>query len=304
MTRFAALFVSVTVLACSQTDQAQPSADTGVDTMPREVKCAPGDNVQMCGKNLVIAHRGGAKIWPEETVFAFGEAVKAGADVLELDVHGTVDGKIVCNHDDLVDRTTDGTGPIKDKTWEQLQMLDAGAKFTTDGGKTFPYKGMGIKLALLEEVLAKFPTMPFSVEIKQVKPSIVDGVIAVIEKANMGDKVVIASFDDDTIRDVRAKRPKWATSLAGGEIVRLLQIKSMEDIGTYVPPTKLFQAPHAAITADRMAAYRMLGIRVHVWTVDDKDDMERLWKLGVHGIMSDDPVLLKTVTKSLGLTDH
>lgn len=250
----------------------------------------------MCGKNLVIAHRGGAKVWPEETLLAMQESVKLGVDVLEVDVHATKDGKVVCTHDDTIDRTTDGTGPIKEKTWAEVQALDAGAKFTTDGGKTFPYKGKGIKMATLEELLKAFPQMPFSVEIKQVRPSIVDAVLAVIDASGMADKIVVASFDDDTLREVRTKRPNLATSLAGGEIVKLLQIKSEEDIGAYVPPAKLFQAPYEAITADRMKAYNKLGLRVHVWTVDDKEDQQRMWSLGVHGVMTDDPPLLKGVT--------
>jgi glycerophosphoryl diester phosphodiesterase len=274
--------------ACSAKEQAQPSA--------AERRCAAGENLQLCGKNLVIAHRGGAKVWPEETLLAMQESVKLGVDVLEIDVHATSDGVVVCTHDDVVDRTTDGTGPIKDKTWADVQLLDAGAKFTADGGKTFPYKGKGIKIAKLEELLKAFPQMQWSVEIKQVRPSIVDSVLAVINATGMADKVVIASFDDDTLRDVRAKALKIPTSLAGGEIVRLLQIKSEEDIGDYVPPAKLYQAPYVSVTADKMKAYNKLGLRVHVWTVDDVEDQKAMWALGVHGVMSDDPVLLKTVT--------
>lgn len=292
MGRVVGIALMLALVSCSKADDPPAVA---------ERRCTPGENLQMCGKNLVIAHRGGAKLWPEESLLAMQEAVKAGADVLELDVHATSDGKIVCMHDEDVDRTTDGTGKIKDKTFAEVQMLDAAAKFSTDGGKTFPHKGKGIKVATLDELLRAFPQMPFSVEIKQYKPSIVDSVLAVIDAAGMADKVVVASFDDDTIRDVRAKRPKMATSLAAGEIVRILQIQDVDDIGTYTPPALLFQAPYEAITEKRMAAYAKLGVRVHVWTVDDRYDQERLWKLGVHGIMSDDPVLLKTVTKELGL---
>src|SRR3990167_5332435 len=167
------LALSLSLLSCS-------TKDDGAST-PVERRCQPSENLQLCGKNLVIAHRGGARLWPEESMIAFQNAVAAGADVLELDVHATKDGKVVCMHDELVDRTTDGTGLIREKTFAEVQALDAAAKFTTDGGKTFPHKGKGIKVATLEEVLRAFPAMPFSIEIKQYKPSIVDEVLAVID---------------------------------------------------------------------------------------------------------------------------
>lgn len=289
------LLSALTVLACSQADPKSPQAV--------ERRCSPGENLQGCGKNLVIAHRGGADLWPEETLLAFENATKAGVDVLELDVHATKDGTVVCMHDETVDRTTDGTGPIKEKTLAEVQALDAAAKFTTDGGKTFPHRGTGVKVATLAEVLAKFPQMPVSIEIKQYAPSIVDSVIAVIEAANMSDKVVIASFDDDTIRAVRAKRPKLATSLALGETLQLAKIKSDEDIASYKPPAMLYQANAGSITEETMTVYNKLGIRVHVWTVNDEDTMRRMWKLGVHGIMTDDPALLLKITNELGLSD-
>ncbi len=284
--------------ACSSSTPPVPVADA----TPAEVRCKPGENLQMCGKNLVIAHRGGAKLWPEETLLALENATKLGVDVLEIDVNGTKDGKIVCIHNDTVDATTDGSGPVKEKTLAELQALDAGAKFTTDGGKTFPFKGMGVKLATLEEALRAHPNMPYSVEIKQTNPPIVDEVIAVIDATGMSGKVVIASFDDDTIRAVRAKRPTWATSFAGGEIVKFAQLQE-EDADSYVPPSKLIQAPLALATEAKLRIARKHGIKMHVWTIDDRSDMESLWKLGVEGIMSDDPVLLHQVTKDLGRTD-
>lgn len=288
MRRLGAVLLIALGAACSTKEQAQPSA---------ERRCAAGENLQLCGKNLVIAHRGGAKVWPEETLLAMQESVKLGVDVLEIDVHATKDGVVVCTHDDDVDRTTDGTGPIKEKTFAEVQLLDAGAKFTPDGGKTFPYKGKNIKVAKLEELLRAFPQMQFSIEIKQSIPSIVDAVIGVIEAIGMSEKVVIASFHDEVVKDVRAKRPKLVTSLASSEFIRMLQIvRSEDDLAKYVPPAKIFQAPIGAITVENMAAFNKLGVRVHVWTVDDVEDQKRMWSLGVHGVMSDDPVLLKTVT--------
>jgi len=286
-----ALALSLTLLSCASKDD--PA------TTPAERRCQPGENLQLCGKNLVIAHRGGAKLWPEESMLAFQNATAAGVDVLELDVHATKDGKIVCMHDELVDRTTDGTGLLKEKTFAEVQALDAAAKFTTDGGKTFPHKGKGIKVATLEEILRAFPNMPFSIEIKQFNPPIVDQVIAVIEATGMSDKVLVASFDDDTIRAVRTKRPKLATSFASGEIIKFLMLKE-DELGDYKAPAPVLQSPYESTTAERMRIANKLGLRVHVWTVDDAEDQKTQWNFGVHGVMSDDPLLLKTTTKELG----
>lgn len=290
------LALSLVLLSCSSNKDPETPASVV------ERRCQPGENLQLCGKNLVIAHRGGAKLWPEESMLAFQNATAAGVDVLELDVHATKDGKIVCMHDEKVDRTTDGTGLIKEKTWEEVQALDAAAKFSTDGGKTFPYKGKGIKVATLEEILRAFPKMPFSIEIKQFNPPIVDAVIAVIEATGMSDKVLVASFDDDTIRAVRTKRPKLVTSFASGEIVKFLMLKE-DELGDYKPPAPVLQSPFESTTAERMRIAEKLGIRVHVWTVDDREDQKTQWNLGVHGVMSDDPLALQAVTKELGRTD-
>jgi len=282
----------VSLAACRDGDVPVPPATTA------ERRCAPGENLQECGKNLVIAHRGGAKLWPEETMLAFENAVKAGADVLELDVHATEDGVVICMHDAEVDRTTDGTGLVKEKTFAEIEALDAGAKFEDGDGQT-PYKGKGLKVATLQEVLGAFPEMPFSIEIKQVEPSIVDAVIAIIEAAGVSGQTVVASFDGATLDDVRAKRPELATSLSAPEIIDVLQVTEAT-LADYTLPAPVFQAPIDAITEERMRVLQGLEMRVHVWTVDDREDMERMWNLGVHGIMSDDPVLLKTVTAELG----
>ena len=92
-----------------------------------------------------IAHRGGAEIAPENTLEGFREGLRVGAGVLELDVHTTADGHVVVIHDDTVDRTTDGTGAVREMSFAEIRRLDAGYRFTPDGGETFPYRGQGIK---------------------------------------------------------------------------------------------------------------------------------------------------------------
>jgi glycerophosphoryl diester phosphodiesterase len=115
----------------------------------------------LCGRPLNMAHRGGANLRPENTLVAFSNAVAIGVDVLELDVQRTADDVVVVIHDATVDRTTEGVGALGTLTFADVDQLDAGYRFTTDGGATYPYRGMGIRVPTLEQVLAAFPPPTF-----------------------------------------------------------------------------------------------------------------------------------------------
>src|SRR5574340_1218890 len=104
----------------------------------------------------VFGHRGAAALAPENTLPSFALALALGADALELDVHGTRDGVIVVIHDDTLERTTKGQGAVRDHTWSALSQLDAGYHFTHDG-RTFPFRGQGVRLPTLDAVLQRFP---------------------------------------------------------------------------------------------------------------------------------------------------
>ncbi|MCC6644344.1 MAG: glycerophosphodiester phosphodiesterase [Polyangiaceae bacterium] len=262
----------------------------GADDAPATKAPAACADVLACGTGLAIAHRGGGALAPEETAEAMDNAVALGADVLELDVHRTSDGVVVCMHDDTVDRTTNGTGKIKDKTFTELRALDAGYRFSPDGA-SFPRRGAGVVVATLEELLLRHPTKPFSVELKQSAPSIVDDVIAVLRATGASKRVVVASFSDVAIAEMRQKAPDVATSLSAGEMVTFTALET-EDEATYRAPGGFLQAPVNSIDADRLARARRLGLRVQVWTVNDRATMDAMLELGVDGVMSDDPRLL------------
>jgi glycerophosphoryl diester phosphodiesterase len=256
--------------------------------------CQPAEHVLLCGERLLIAHRGGGKLAPEETLPAFENAAGLGADVLELDVHSTADGEVVCLHDDTVDRTTDGSGAVHDLTLAELQALDAGYEFSPDDGATFPFRGQGIRVPTLAEVLAAHPDAWWSIEIKQSSPSIVDSVLAVIDEANATERVVVVAFADQVVLDIRAKRPDVLTGMPLGEMATFLGL-SAETEGDYEPPTRIVQPPSNGVNAELVARANRLGLRLHAWTVNDKVEMEELLALGTHGIMTDDPALLGQV---------
>src|SRR5829696_2712479 len=117
-----------------------------------------------------LAHRGASSLAPENTIEAFRLALEAGAGGLELDVHMTSDGHIVVIHDATVDRTTNGTGAVSEMTLHELRRLDAGHNFSPDGGPTRPYRGRGVRVPTLGEVLREFPGVAVNIEIKAGTP--------------------------------------------------------------------------------------------------------------------------------------
>lgn len=258
----------------------------------------------------VFAHRGGAKLWPENTLFAFRHAWELGVDVLELDVHGTKDGAVVVIHDETVDRTTNGQGAVRDLTLAEIQALDAGYWFTTDGGKTYPYRGQGIRIPTLEEVFDAFPDARFNIEIKSNDPPIVATVADLIERKGLQDRVIVGSFKQDISDEIRLRMPHVATFASEGEVrsfwiwqnLRLARAWRTVPDTLQVPPSYTIKGYRVSVVTPRFVrAAHNLGIRVDVWTIDDPAEMARLLEMGVDGIMSDRPDILVNVLKDRGL---
>ncbi len=243
---------------------------------------------------LVMAHRGGKGLWPENTLYAFEQAASLGADVLEMDIHSTADGVPVVMHDRTVDRTTDGSGAVHALTLEQIKALDAGYNWTDDGGQTYPYRGQGITVPTVEEVFAAFPDMPLNIEIKQSEPSITASFCRLIRAYGMEDKVLVVSFDDPTIRDFRSRCPEVATAAAQNEMVTLLALGTFHLEAAYSPAAQAAQVPEYrkgvhVLTPRFVEAAHKRGLQVHAWTINEESDMRRLLDLGVDGIISDYP---------------
>jgi glycerophosphoryl diester phosphodiesterase len=251
----------------------------------------PPGNPFLSDQLLNIAHRGGARLRPEATLLAFEHALSVGADVLEFDLHASSDGVVVAIHDDTVDRTTDGSGAVQAMTFAELRMLDAGYEFTPDGGQTFPYRGMGIQIPTLIEVLEAFPDQYYLIEIKQSEPSIVTDVLAILEMHSALDRVVIASFEQVTIDEVRAAEPELLTAMTPAEMVELLGASEQPD--GYRPPALFVQAPWDIVDQPLVDFAHSVGLDVQPWTVNSESLMHDLIALGVDGIMTDDPALLE-----------
>ena len=243
---------------------------------------------------LNIAHRGGSHLAPEETMPAFENAVAIGVDMLELDVHASADGVVVLCHDVTVDDTTDGTGLIKEMTLAELRRLDAGYWFTRDGGQSYPFRGQGVQIATLEEVLSAFPESQYTIELKQDEPPIVDAVLEVVDRHGARDRIIFAAVDDGTLQALRAAQPPLRTSFGLQEVADFALLTAAEE-ATYEPPAEVFQVPDFALRVDFIERAHRLQLPVQVWTVNDPELMHYYIGLGVDGIITDDPATLQQI---------
>lgn len=255
---------------------------------------------QDMGRPLVMAHRGGAGLWPENTMYAFERAAEMGVDVLETEIHSTADGVLVLMHDRTVDRTTNGTGPITSFTLKDLKTLDAGYNWTNDGGKSFPFRGKGITVPTLEELLAAFPDVRINVDMKQVGLMLAKPLCRLIGTFDRTNEVMVASFHSKPLREFRRKCPEVATSASSGEVTRFFLMTLIFMGAAYNPACHALQVPEYSMGM-RLPTYRFIqsahkcNLKVHVWTIDDMEDMERLLDLGVDGIITDYPDRLLTM---------
>ena len=246
------------------------------------------------GGTLVIAHRGGAGLWPENTLYAFERAAALGADVIETDVRATADGEIVVFHDERVERTTDGEGSVRAMTLAGLKRLDAAHRWSPDGGRTFPLRGRGVNVPTLREVFAALPRMRFNIEPKQAAPSVAARLCRLIREYGMGERVLVASFGDAVLEDFRRECPEVATSASASEVAGFLALQRAGLAGSYGPRMQALQVPEWAggvrlLTEDFVRAAHARNLRVHAWTVNAEEDMRRLAGLGLDGIMTDYP---------------
>ncbi len=251
---------------------------------------------------LVIAHRGGKGLWPENTLYAFREAARLGVEILEMDIHSTKDGVLVVIHDDTVDRTTDGSGAVQNYTLEELRKLDAAYRWTNDDGASFPYRSQGIQIPTLEEVLLTFSDMRLNIEIKPPDVRIAEKLCEQIRASQSSSRVLIASFHSEVIQAFREKCPEVATS-AGEEEIRTFFILNIFSLtATYTPPAQAFQVPEYSgrlhiLTPKFIRNAHRRNVQVHAWTINDAYTMTRLIEIGVDGIITDYPDLLLDVLK-------
>jgi len=223
----------------------------------------------------------------------FELAVREGADALELDVRLTSDGVPVVLHDAALDRTTDARGLLGDLSLADLQKVDAGARFTSDCGRTFPFRGSDIGVPRLADVLRAFPDVPMIVEVKEVAAQA--AVRDLVLEENAADRCVLASELHEALRVFR--EPPFATAASGAEIGALYRAVLFRRVPASVP-YRCLSVPlrHRGLpvpTRAFVAAARRLGCPVHVWTINDPATARTLWGRGVAGVVTNFPKLMR-----------
>lgn len=250
----------------------------------------PGDHTP-----LVFAHQGGENIRPSNTMEAFRHAVELGADVLDADMHLTKDGVLVLMHDQTVDRTTDGTGAIRDLTLAEIEQLDAGYDFSTDEGQTFPYRGQGLTVPTLEELFQAYPDKRFGIEIKQTEPvETAKRLCALVRQYQMQDSVLVSSFRQQNMDEFRRQCPEVATSATEEEVRPFFFASLLGMTRAFTPVFHSLQVPEEAagfhlLTPQFIAAAHERDLAVQPWTINEEADLKRILALGVDGINTDNP---------------
>lgn len=228
----------------------------------------------------IVAHRGGRKWAPENTLAAFKQCVDTGCDGIELDVQRSKTGQLFVIHDETLERTTNGAGFVFQKTFDEIRSLDAGKWFSPQ------YKDA--RVPTLKEVLDLVNgRLIVNVEIRNVpvaSPGIEDDLIALLEQYKYPDKIVISSFDHEVLHRIHEKAPRYKLAL--------LTVCIPYDLGNYAQQVgaKAWNINIAELREDSVKGAHKAGLEVAVWTVNDAKDWKRAADMGVDSIITDDPI--------------
>lgn len=249
-----------------------------------------------------ISHRGGADLFPENTLYAFQHATSEyQTDMLEMDLVLSADDHIMVSHDKTVDRTTDATGNIHDMTLAELKSLDAAYQFDPDGDQSYPLRGQGIQLATLEEIFQALPNQHYLLEIKDTENEYEQELYDLIVQYDMHDRVIFGSFIDSALDRMLAIDPDLATYYpTGGATCFVTAVSDGAD--PMVECDKRYDAlslPEGGISPDLVTVAHANGIAVWAWTIDDAGFMQTLFDMGVDGIITNRPDLLRQVIDGL-----
>ena len=254
----------------------------------------------------VFAHRGGAALAPENTIDAFERGLAAGADGLECDVHLSADNVPVVIHDDLLQRTTDATGPVSRFGADELARVDAGYHFAS--GAQHPWRGRGVRVPRLAEVLQCFRGVPIVIELKENSTRLAGAVVETLRAADAVDRVCVGSFYWRVLRAVRHLEPAIATGACREETrwaVYRTKVRLPIGRGVY----SAFQVPEMSgntrvISPRFVKAAHAAGKVVEAWTVNEPADMRRLLEWGVNDLITDRPDLAVPLVRAWQTTQQ
>jgi glycerophosphoryl diester phosphodiesterase len=233
---------------------------------------------------LAFAHRGGTGAHPENTLAAFTHAASLGYTYLETDVHLTADGVLVAFHDPDLERTCDRPGLIAELSWSEV------AAARVAGREPIPR---------FDDLLEALPEARFNIDCKS--DGAVDALVSALTRHGALDRVCVGAFSDRRLRRLRrALGPDLCTSLGPVETARLT-FGMPTSASLHAAQVPVRSGPVEVVTERRIERAHRRGLQVHVWTIDDSTEMERLIDLGVDGIMTDRPEVLRDVLMRRGL---
>lgn len=238
---------------------------------------------------IVVAHRGASAQAPENTMEAFRLGVEAGADAIELDVHLTSDGQLAVIHDDTLDRTTDRTGPVVERTMEEIREADAGAKFARTGDSGIPFAGTGLTVPTLPEVLAWLPDeigLVIEIKARAAADAVVDAVRD--HPVRSSGRLAVISFDEHAIERVREldREIKTGYLLVPTQPIEPALVWATEHGHTGVFP---WEGDLGLDPLPLLAQAHIYGREIGCYVVNDPERMQHLAACGLWGFVTDVP---------------
>ncbi len=264
---------------------------------------------------LLIAHQGGNLERPDATRASFNHGRDTGADVLELDAHSSSDGSLAVLHDNRVDRTTNGSGRVAEMTMNEIGQLDAGywwpyhanddvEKERIPQGQDFPWRGKGLSILSFEQVLDFYPDTALNVELKEPGKLGARLLATMLNLAGRTSDILVVSEHMDAIKAFREHSPDTATAASKAELTRFFILSKVGLEGLAGLKADALQVPLKKgklriVTPAFIRAAHRHGLSVHVWTINEPAEMDRLIKMGVDGIITDRPSLLAEKLQSI-----
>ncbi|NIR44710.1 MAG: glycerophosphodiester phosphodiesterase [Gemmatimonadetes bacterium] len=240
---------------------------------------------------MVLAHRGASAYAPDHTLEALQLAVDQGADAIEIDVHASRDGVPVLHHGGDLSESTEAEGPVGAYTLDQLRQLDAGYRYTPDGGATFPHRGKGHTVVTLAEALDSFPHTRFNLDIKERRAA--RATRRVIDEFDAARRVLLAAFyswqRSPALRDYPGPRSITQDQMIVFMLLHWTRLDALWPLRVDAFQLPEFHRGMRVVTPRLIERAHDLGVRVHIWTVDDRVDMRRLLDWGADGIITKKP---------------
>jgi glycerophosphoryl diester phosphodiesterase len=256
-----------------------------------EVAVGSGEAFSISSRVFVFAHRGARASAPENTLAAFDRAFDLGAHGLEMDVRLARDGIPVVHHDERLERTTSGHGLVADYTSRELAAVDAGFRFAAADG--FPFRGRGLAVPSLREVLDRYPGVPLIIEMKGNDSRLPGRTIDELRSARALDRVCLGGFSRAMLARARRLAPDLPTSACRWEM-RMLLFRSRLGWPIGSPRFRVCQPPYRfrgrrVLSPNLVRLLHRAGIPVQPWTVNDPADVREVVGWGVDGLITDEP---------------